>query len=135
MTLGRQAVWLLAVNAVLWAWTLLVPVRVLEVRRLPGGALGMALPGLVLLTRAGWCRAVLRHELAHQRQMRRWSPLGAALALAWHYGLAPLGQLLRRGRAPGLRELYRTCPLEREANAAMVLQHPLERVWGRIPEN
>ena len=58
----------------LWAWVLVVPVVVIRVRSLHvRGALGLALPGFILMTGAGWSEGVLRHELEHQRQMRRYS--------------------------------------------------------------
>lgn len=125
---------LLGVNAALWLWVLLVPPRIVRVRWLPSGALGLALPGLVLLTTVGDCRAVLRHELTHHLQMRRWSPLGVALQLGWHYLLRPLLQWVRGGDLPSFHDLYRTCPLEQEANAAMLFSRWPLRVWGRIPD-
>lgn len=135
MGLGRELVTLVGVNLVLWIWILVVPPRCVRVRRLwPRGAMGLALPGVILLTRRGWCRAVLRHELEHQAQMRRWSPLGAALALGWHYLLRPLWRLVRHGHVPSFGDLYRTCPLEIQANAAMLPSMPMPKVLGRIPD-
>lgn len=83
-----------------WCLVLLPPV---VVRLRPGRALGMALPGLVLVAR--WDDHILRHEFAHIRQMRRWSPLGTALFLGWHYGRALAG-----GRS--FLEAYYSNPLE-----------------------
>lgn len=115
-------------NLALWAWMLVAPPYVRLVGRLPFGALGQALPGLIVLRRDAASEAVLRHELAHPRQMRRLSPLGAALCLGFHYlkGLAT-----HRGRS--LRDHYHHNPIEAEARAAMNSPAPLERTWGWRP--
>ena len=92
-----------------------IRIRTLFLRR----AQGLALPGLILLTAAGWSERVLRHELEHQRQMRRYSPLGAALLLGWHYGRGIVQALVQHGRLPSFSSLWHSCPLELAANAAM----------------
>ena len=117
----------------LWAWVLVVPVVVIRVRSLHvRGALGLALPGFILMTGAGWSEGVLRHELEHQRQMRRYSPWGAALILGWHYGRGSIRELVQHGRLPPFWSLWASCPLERAANAAMTRRDPLPRhiVWA-----
>lgn len=108
---------------VVWIVALLPPVVLCC--RLPGGARGHAQPGLVLLAPEVFHdERVLRHELAHIRQMRRFSPYGAAVLLAVHYGGGLLAARLR-GRPTGFFALYRTNPLEIEANAAMAETTPL----------
>ena len=124
---------LLAVNAALWLWTVLAPPLVLRFRFLPETILGLAFPGLILVRPETFTWRILRHELAHVRQMRRWSPMGTYLAQAWNYLLRPLGILLAQRRCPGLRELYQANPLEREAFAAMDREDPLPRTWGARP--
>lgn len=123
------------INLVLWAWVWAVPPRLVWVRRLFGGAQGLALPGLILILARlkpdgsggpGPAAAVLRHELVHRDQMRRYSPLGTALLLGWHYGA---GFLRQRGRVSFL-DLYRANPLEREAFRGQERRDPLPRVLG-----
>lgn len=124
---------LLALDGVLWLWVWLVPTLVLRFPFLPSGILGVALPGLVLVRAETFTWRVLRHELFHVRQMRRWSPLGTYLAQLYSYLLRPLGILLLQRRWPGLDELYRANPLERAAFAAMDREDPLPRTWGARP--
>jgi hypothetical protein len=124
---------LLVLDLVLWAWVWAVPTVVLRFRHLPEGILGLALPGLVLVRPETYTWGILRHELTHVRQMRRWSPLGTWLAQVFNYGVRPCWILLGQRRVPGLRELYRTNPLEREAFAAMDGEGPLPRCWGARP--
>jgi hypothetical protein len=125
---------LLALDAALWLWVWVVPTLVLPCRFLPGGILGLALPGLVLVRRETYTWRVLRHELHHVRQMRRWSPLGIGLAQLHRYALLPFCTLARRRRWPGLGELYWANPLERSAFMAMDRDDPLPRHWGCRPE-
>ena len=124
---------LLAVNTVLWLWIWLAPPLVLRFRYLPENILGLALPGLILVRPETYTLRILRHELIHQRQMRRWSPMGTYLVQAWNYFLRPMGILLAHRRWPGLRELYQANPLEREAFAAMDRDDELPRIWGAHP--
>ena len=124
---------LLGIDLVLWLWVWAAPTLVLRFRFLPDGILGVAMPGLVLVRAETYTWRILRHELTHVRQMRRWSPLGTYLAQAWSYLLRPLGILLFQRRWPGMRELYHANPLEREAFAAMDLEGPLPRTWGARP--
>ncbi len=106
----------LGVNAFLWLWIWLVPVKVIRVRRLwKSGALGMALPGVILLTPAGDLPRVLAHEMVHQRQFRRYSPLGTALLLGYYYGLNLIRLRRSLGRWPRFWELWAANPLEIEA--------------------
>ena len=125
---------LLELNIVLWLWVWLVPTLVLRFRFLPSGILGLALPGLILVRGETFTWPILRHELFHVRQMRRWSPLGIWLAQVFSYILRPLGILLTERRWPGLGELYRANPLERAAFAAMDREDPLPRTWGARPD-
>lgn len=117
----------LGVNLVLWAWIALVPIMVLRVRRVPFGALGMALPGLILV-RGDMGDSVIRHELVHQDQMRRWSPLGAAVLLGLYYGRGFLRHRLLDQST--FMQLYAQNPLELEANRLMFEDSPLPRPWS-----
>lgn len=125
--LGFDFAVLVGTNAFLWLWIWVFPTIVVRVDRVPFGALGMALPGVILLRRDTGER-VLRHELGHQDQLRRWSPLGAALMLGWHYGLGFLRQ--RRLDRSTFMRLYWDNPLEREACGRMDDSTPLPRLWG-----
>lgn len=124
---------LLELNAILWLWVWAVPTLVLRFPFLPRGILGVALPGVILVRAETFTWAILRHELWHVRQMRRWSPLGTCLAQVFNYLLRPLAILLIQRRWPGLGELYRSNPLERAAFAAMDRDEPLPRTWGARP--
>jgi len=124
---------LLVLNLALWLWVWAAPTLVLRFRFLPEGISGLALPGLILVRAEAYTWRLLRHELAHVRQMRRWSPLGICLAQCFSYLLRPAGILLVRRRLPSLGELYRSNPLEREAFAAMDQAGPLPRTWGARP--
>lgn len=105
-------------NGLLWAWVWLVPVRVVRVRRLwKRGALGMALPGLILLTPAADTEWIRAHEEAHQAQMRAWSPLGVSLALCWFYLYHSLRIRWQEKRWAGFWELWQINPIERDADA------------------
>jgi len=129
MTLFQQIlVWLIAPNLFLWAWVWLVPTFVIRVQRIYAGALGLALPGLILLRR-DVDESVLRHELQHVRQLRRYSPLGASLLLAWHYSVPAIRHRHRTGRWPSFWTLWQKNPLEIEANRAMRETKPLPRYW------
>jgi hypothetical protein len=125
---------ILELNVLLWLWVWAVPTLVLRFRFLPEGIQGLALPGLVLVRAEAYTLRLLRHELAHVRQMRRWSPLGTGLAQVFNYMLRPLWILLARRRLPTLNELYWSNPLEREAFAAMDREGPLPRTWGARPD-
>lgn len=81
--------WVILPNLFLWAWVWLVPTFVVHVERIHAGALGVALPGVILLRR-GTDEKVLRHEIQHVRQLLRYSPFGASLLLAWHYTSHPV---------------------------------------------
>jgi hypothetical protein len=117
-----------------WLWVALVPTVVVRVRRLPvRGALAVALPGLIAVTPGAEHESVIRHELQHQKQMRRYSPLGASLLLAHHYLLSALRCRLRSGAWPTFWELWSSNPLEREANAAMRSSDPLPPLIGWSP--
>ena len=124
---------LLELNCALWLWVWVAPTLVLRFRFLPPGILGVALPGLILVRAETYTWRILRHELHHVRQMRRWSPLGICLSQGYHYLARPLVTLLTQRRWPGLGELYRTNPLERDAFAAMDGDGPLPRTWGARP--
>ncbi len=124
---------LLELNLALWLWVWAAPTLVLRFRFLPEGINGLALPGLILVRAEAYTLRLLRHELAHVRQMRRWSPLGTCLAQCFNYLLRPAGILLVRRRLPSLGELYHSNPLEREAFAAMDQDRPLPRTWGARP--
>lgn len=121
---------LLIVNISLWLWVWCIPTRVFQVPRLYVGAHGLALPGVILLTRQAYLEKVLRHELAHQKQMRRYSPLGASFLLGYYYSQAFLRARLKTGAWPTFLSLWHTNPLEIEANEAMHSTQPLPKVTG-----
>lgn len=123
---------LAVVTFILWAWVWIVPVRVIKVKRLyVEEAKGLALPGFIFLTEDAWDdERVLRHELVHQQQMKKHTPLGVALMLGWHYGVGFVIGLIKSGRRPKFEDLYYTNPLEIEARAAMNSTEPLPRVIG-----
>lgn len=120
--------WVIISNLFLWAWVWLVPTLVVHVERIHAGALGLALPGVILLRR-GTDETVLRHEMQHVRQLRRYSPFGASLLLAWHYTVPAIQFRRRTGRWPGFWHLWRNNPLEIEANRAMHESGPLLKHW------
>ena len=129
MTLPQQLLlWLVVPNLLLWAWVWLVPTCVVRVERIYAGALGLALPGVILLRR-GASEAVLRHEMQHIRQLRRYSPLGTSVLLAWHYTVPALKHKRSTGCWPSFWLLWERNPLEREANQAMHDSGPLPRHW------
>lgn len=106
----------LGINAILWLWLWLVPVKVVRVRRIGWTrALGLALPGLILLTPGGDTPYVLRHEMVHQKQFRRYSPLGTSCVMAFYYGLNFFRLRRSLGRWPSFWELWAANPLEIEA--------------------
>ena len=86
----------LLLNLLLWAWVWLIPTRVILVSRLwIKGAQAMAFPGFILICQNAFNERVLRHEFAHIEQMRRYSPAGVALLLAFGYVRLFVQHLLR----------------------------------------
>lgn len=122
----------IAAIAGLWVWVLVVPPRAVRVRTLHvPGAKGLALPGYVLIAQDWWDdEGVVRHELEHLAQMRRYSPLGVAMMLGWHYGVATFALRLRTGRWPSFKERWESNPLEQGAIRAMAATGPLPPVRG-----
>lgn len=111
---------------VMAVWLRVVPTVVVTVRRLHMGASGLALPGVVFI-REGAGEHVLRHELAHQDQLRRYGVVGTLIRLGGHY-LLGLGRALRATKkVPAFFTLWARHPLELEANAAMCRGGPLPR--------
>jgi hypothetical protein len=96
----------LGVGVLTWVWVLVMPPYVKRVRTLHiHGAVGLALPGIIFLTDNGFSLPVLRHEYEHISQMRRYSPLGVAVILGWHYAVGFLLLVARHLRLPGIWEL------------------------------
>ena len=120
----------LAIIFIPWLWVWIMPTQVISVKRLPLGGLGLALPGFIFLTKPVWNESTLRHELAHQRQFRKYSPLGAALLLNYYYANEFLRYRLKTGNSPSLLTLWHKNPLEIEANAVMADNTPLPRLKG-----
>lgn len=108
------------------AWLRVVPTVVVTVRRLHLGASGLALPGVVLI-RDGAGEHVLRHELAHQDQYRRYGVTGTALRIGGHYVLELARALRATKEVPSFYSLWARHPLEVEANRAMCRCGPLAR--------
>ena len=75
----------------------------------------MALPGSIFLTPAGDSPHVLAHEMVHQKQFRRYSPLGASFLLAFYYVVNAIRLRRSLGRWPTFWELWAANPLEIEA--------------------
>ena len=100
----------------LWALMFLPP-KVFTVDRLHMGGLGLALPGMVFIVE-GEPTSTLHHEQTHTLQMRRYSPIGVALYLGWHYGTGFLWQKIS-GHPLNFNELWESNPLEIEANSRM----------------
>ncbi len=119
------------INLALWLHLLLRPPTVLYIKRLHLGGKGLALPNLILLTHdVADDSAVLRHEYTHIQQMKRYTPIGVALMLGWHYGRGYLIHILKYRSLPSFISLWRTNPLEIEANQKMHLDTPLPPVKG-----
>jgi hypothetical protein len=118
----------IAIFVLLWIWVLLVPFTVVvHIPRLYMRARGLALPGIIIIT-PGMGECILRHELKHQQQFRRYSPLGATLLLGYHYSRDFLLGRWRNGRWPSFLELWARNPLEMEANAAMNNSDPIRSI-------
>jgi hypothetical protein len=124
---------LLELNALLWLWVWVMPTLVLRFPFLPARIQGVALPGLILVRSETFTWRILRHELHHVRQMRRWSPMGICLGQLFRYVVRPAAILVGQRRWPGLGELYRSNPLEIQAFEAMDRDDPLPRHWGAKP--
>ena len=107
---------------VLWALMFLPP-KIFTVERLHMGGLGLALPGMLFIVE-GEPVSTLHHEQTHTLQMRRYSPTGVALYLGWHYGTGLLWQKIT-GRPLNFRTLWKSNPLEIEANENMYDDTPL----------
>jgi hypothetical protein len=118
----------------LWLWVLLAPIRVKKVQRISyfNGARGLTLPGFIILVEdtPGRMDEALRHELAHFSQLRKYSPLGVAMVLGWHYGFGYVKGLIRNGHWPKFKELWDANPLEIEANKAKDSSAPLPSLRG-----
>jgi hypothetical protein len=122
---GERSLWAsLTLFALTWLISLLPPVILRGRFRVPAG--GLALPGLIFLSdevlNSGEAHltSVMRHEMVHIQQMRRYSPFVTALMLAYHY--APW---LRRPTQAHMMELYHKNPLEIKAHAKMSIPTPL----------
>ncbi|MEO1855794.1 MAG: hypothetical protein ABGY95_00310 [Rubritalea sp.] len=119
------------INLVLWLYILLKPVTVRYVESLHLGGLALALPGVIFMTpRVAGNEQVLRHELAHIQQLKRYTPIGVALMLGWHYGSGYISHFLKHRSLPAFASLWETNPLEIEANAKMGLDTPLPNIKG-----
>ena len=83
-------------------------------------ALGLALPGLILIRKETCHDRILAHEFVHQQQMRRWTPIGCAIFLGYHY-IGGFLQQLRTRRPLSFYTLYQSNPLEIEANTGTTI--------------
>ena len=93
-----------------------------------------ALPGLILLADKRFTVWALRHEYEHIRQIRRYSPLGVLLLLAWHYGIGYLSSIAPHRSWPDFWQLWPGNPLEKRADAAVREDRPLPFMFGELPE-
>lgn len=100
----------------------LFPPIVIRVRRLPvHGAKGLLVLSFIFL-RYDVGEVVLRHELVHWEQQRRYTPIGAMLFNGWHYGKAFI-------RRESFICAWRNNPFEKEANEKMFQSTPIRKVW------
>ena len=125
---------LILVNVILWLWVCFATVRVKQCNQLPMGGLALALPGYIFITPHHWKESVLRHELEHQRQMRKYSPLGVALFMGWYYGKSFLLKRIKTGSWPSFWSLWKANPLEIQANEVMYNTSPLPPLKGWFHE-
>jgi hypothetical protein len=109
-------------------WMLLLPPVVIQIQRFPllrRQPHGMAFLNLVVI-RSGmsneWLGQVLRHELEHIEQQKRFTPLGCAIIMIMN-----MGWLLIRYRS--LKTAYWDAFLEKQARSAMDCQAPLPHLW------
>ncbi len=100
----------------IWALMFLPP-KEFTVSKLHMGGLGLALPGMIFIVE-GQPESTLHHEQTHILQMRRYSPVGVALFLGWHYGTGMMWQKIT-GKTVDFLSLWTENPLEIEANQAM----------------
>ena len=70
----------------------------------------------------------------HIQQMRRYSPLGVLLALAWRYGIGYLSSIARHRCWPDFWQLWSENPLEKLADASAREDGPLPFMFGELPE-
>ena len=104
------------IHWMIWA-IMFLPPKVITVKKLHMGGLGLALPGIVLIKK-GQPISTLYHEQTHTMQMRRYSPTGVALYLGWHYGTGLAWQKIT-DRQTNFWALWECNPLEIEANQRM----------------
>lgn len=101
------------------------PVRVVNVSKLHiKEAKALALPGYIFLTPdVQGCQSVIRHEMTHQDQMKRYTILDMSCILGWHYGFGMVKSFFRNPKGFSMRNtfwrLWHTNPLEIEANGNM----------------
>lgn len=99
-------------NFILWLYIAVCPVIVIRVemiRLFRLHPLGLTFLNIVFIAETWNEDFVLRHELAHVRQQRLYSPLGMALLIFFHY----LYLLLKHRET---RAVYRHSLFEKEAN-------------------
>lgn len=125
----------LLVELTLWLSLFIFKPRVVEMKDLHiSGAKGLALPNLILLkSEVFHSESVLRHELCHIDQMKRYTVGGTCLILAYHYIRLAFKYKKDNGRFPeSFWPLYRENPIEKEAYDVMYDPTPLREVV-RIP--
>jgi hypothetical protein len=101
------------------------PVRIVNVSKLHiKGAKALALPGYIFMTPdVQGCQSVIRHEMTHQDQMKRYTIFGVSCILGWHYGFGMVKSFFRNPKGFSMRNTFwglrQTNPLEIEANENM----------------
>lgn len=97
------------------------------------GAKALALPGVIILVDHGSHNIpIIRHEMVHQEQYKRYTPFGVSVLLGWHYGMGFWKQW--RSKQPlSFWLLWSSNPLEIEANKRMYDNSPIGAY--NIPEH
>lgn len=112
-------------NFLLWLVIIISPVIVIKVRSIRYPWLkpkGLTFLHIILIEKESFNQTILRHELVHVSQQRRFSPLGLALFMFLHY-------LYLFIRYRSFSEVYRRSLLEKEANSKMYdFNKPLPRI-------
>ncbi|MBK7962515.1 MAG: hypothetical protein IPK04_15790 [Bdellovibrionales bacterium] len=111
------------IASVLLPWAMmLIPPIVIPIRSLYGGAKGLSFLCFIFIKRADFGNErILRHELTHYKQQRRYSPYVVTVLLFWHY-------FVKNRIWRNFGEAYHSCPFELEAFAAMEKTDPLPKM-------
>lgn len=126
--LNNELFWVLIPNLILWLYLWIVPPVVIRVNRIRYFGLkvsGLNILNFIVITEPGDNPYVIRHEYEHLLQQRRFSPLGLAIIILFHYGY-----LYLRYRSFG--EVYRRSWIEQQANRMMYNTESLPKRMIRL---